>query len=139
PLSEAEAAAIEERSQVYSEGLAQKLEKRMAWESEQMRRQSRMPDMLLPDMKAPAVPRIPLPAPEDLAAGRGDLARMLADVRSVTASIEAKGAAAFQAEFAKQAAAGVPIPPDMGPALKAAVKAGDSAGAKALFEQAAKG
>ena len=138
PLSEAETEAIEARSKAYSEEVAQKIEKQFAWGAEQMIKESGMPDMLLPDMKMPSVPRLPLPAPEDLAAGKVDLAGVMRGIRSATGATQARFDAAKAAQYAKQTAAGAPIPPDMGPALTTAVQT-RAPGAKALFEQAAKG
>ncbi len=138
PMSEADAQAMQARSEAYSEEVARKFEKQFAWEAEQMIKESGMPDMLLPDMKLPPVPRLPFAAPEDIVAGRVDLAGLMRGVNAAADAHEAQADVARAAFFTEQAAGGMPIPPDMGPALKQAIQTKDP-NTRALFEHAAKG
>lgn len=138
PLSEADAKALEARSAAYSEEVAQKFEKQFANEAEQMVKRSGMPDMMLPDMEMPKVPRLPLARPEDIAAGRVDIAGLVRGLHSTIDAAQIQADATRTAYLAEHAASGVPIPPDMRPKLKAAVQSG-APNLKALFEKAAKG
>jgi len=140
-LGEAEWEAMDARSQAYSEDIALKFEKKIQFEQEDMLKKANMPSMLQPDMSLPSVPRLPLPAPEDLMAGNVDLAGMFRKLGSAGDQMEAdlmKGPAAM---IAKHRAAGMPLPDDMldvGKAMKTAMKSGDANAAKFL-KTAAKG
>lgn len=134
-LDEAEKAAMEARSQAYSEEIAQKFEKKIRFEHADMLKKANMPAMLQPDMVLPTVPRLPLPAPEDVIAGNVDLAGMFRKLGSAADRMEAdlmKGPAAM---IAKHKAAGMPLPDELldpGKAMKAAMKSGDANAAKLL-------
>jgi len=140
-LPEAEVAAMEARSLAYSEEVAQKFEKRMNFEAEEIIKSTNLPDIMLPDLSLPPVPRLPLPAPEDLIAGNVDLAGMFQKLRDASAQTEADFAAKRTAELAKHRAAGVPVPEgleELGAKITDAIQKGDVAEAANLMKSSGK-
>jgi len=140
-LNDADREAIEARSEAFSEDIARKFEKKIRFEHADMLKKANMPSMLTPDTSLPPVPRLPLPAPEDLLAGNVDLVGMFKKLGSAAEQMEAGLMKGPAAALAKHKAAGLPLPDDMldvGKAMKVAMKSGDANAAKAL-KTAAKG
>jgi len=140
-LPEAEVQAMEERSLAYSEQLAQKFEKRMNFEAQEIIKSTKLPDIMLPDNKLPPVPRLPLPAPEDIMAGNVDLAGMMKKLVASANQTEQQFASMRSAELAKHRAAGVPVPDNLeeiGAKITKAILDGNPKGAGELMKEAGK-
>lgn len=140
-LKEAERDAMEARSQAFSEDVAQKFEKKIRFEYADMLARANMPEMLTPDLDLPSVPRLPLPAPEDVLAGNVDLAGMFKKLGAAADRMETDLMTGPAATLARHRAAGLPLPDtmlDVGKTMKAAMATGDANAAKAL-KAAAKG
>jgi uncharacterized protein YjbI with pentapeptide repeats len=140
-LREADKQAMEARSRAYSEEVARKFERKIRSEHADMLKKANMPAMMQPDIDLPAVPRLPLPAPEDVIAGNVDLAGMFRKLGAAADQMEADLMKGPAATLAKYRAAGMPLPDDMldfGKAMKAGMTSGkpDAAG---LLKEAAKG
>ncbi|MCK7613997.1 DUF2169 family type VI secretion system accessory protein [Roseibium sediminicola] len=140
-LKDADREAMDARSTAFSEEIARKFEKKIQFEHADMLKKANMPAMLTPDVSLPPVPRLPLPAPEDVLAGNVDLAGMFRKLGSAAGQMEADLMKGPAATIAKHRAAGLPLPDDMldvGRTMKAALQSGDANAAKVLKE-AAKG
>ena len=138
PLSEAEAKAVEQRTLDHSLDIQKRTETMFAAEIEQVKRESQLPPAMMPDLPLPKVPLIPVPAAEDIIAGRIDMAKMMKDIRAVVAETQAESDARKAAEFAKIAQAGMPMPKDPSAALTAAMMNQDPS-LKEMFKSAAAG
>jgi len=140
-LKDTDREAMEARSQAFSEEIAQKFEKKIQFEHADMLKKANMPAMLTPDMSLPPVPRLPLPAPDDVLAGNVDLAGVFKTLGSAAEQMETELMKGPTATLAKHKAAGLPLPDDLlnvGKTMKAAMQSGDANAAKAL-KAAAKG
>ncbi|ASP35419.1 DUF2169 domain-containing protein [Labrenzia sp. VG12] len=138
-LPDAEVEAMEARSQAYSEEIAQKFEKKIQFEHADMLRKANMPAMMRPDTSLPPIPRLPLPAPEDIVAGNVDIAGMFRNLASAGDQLEADLMKGPAAAVARHKAAGMPLPDDLfalHDTMKAAIKAGDPGAANALKDVA---
>ena len=139
PLPEAELEAMEARSTAFSEKIAADFDKKMAFGFEKAIKDSGLPDMLLPEYNIPKAPKLILPDPADIAAGKVDLASLIKDLQNSVAASEANTAALKAAELAKFEAKGMPVPkdpttrimkameekdPDLGSVFKSAIKGG---------------
>ncbi|MET1412161.1 DUF2169 domain-containing protein [Roseibium sp. HPY-6] len=124
-LSEADLQAVEARSRDYTEKVARKTERHLHASLEDMKSKSGLPEALLPGMKLPDVPRIPLPDPDDLVAGRvdmvGSLQKSLRAAEEFATSAHQRSAEADA--FIKQSGITLPTLPEA--ALENAVKSAD--------------
>jgi len=138
-LSQAELEAMEERSKAYSEDVAQKFEKKIRFEQAEMIENAGLPEMMRPDMEMPPVPRLPLPAPQDIAAGNVDIAGMMKKLAAAADKFGQETMSGAAAYLEKYKAEGVPLPDDLldlGKKMQDAMKSGDPNAAKALKEVA---
>ncbi len=124
-LSEAELQDIEARSNAYTEKVASKAERYLNASLEDMKAKSGLPEALHPTMNKPDVPRIPLPDPDDLLAGRVDMVASLKKTLQAMdglRALEDKEGAAAEAFIEKS---GLSLPKVPESALEEAVKSGD--------------
>ncbi|WP_299472581.1 DUF2169 domain-containing protein [uncultured Roseibium sp.] len=122
-LSETERQAVEARSRDYTEKVARKTERHLHASLEDMKSKSGLPEALLPGMKLPDVPRIPLPDPDDLVAGRVDMAGALKETFQAMDALSASDGGTAAQAFIEQS--GLSFPQLPARALEDAIKSGD--------------
>ncbi|POF33768.1 DUF2169 family type VI secretion system accessory protein [Roseibium marinum] len=137
PMSQAEAEELKLRSDAYSESIAAKFDKQFQFAADKMIKDSKLPAMFLPKETLPKAPRLPLPNPKDLAAGKIDLAKTVKDLLAAMGAAHAQFDALRTTEFAKLSAKGIPVPKDATAVIQKAIETNDP-NAKQLIEAAAR-